>query len=471
MSPEETQPDRAAEYQAQAQKVERGLAWLLVGAALVVVALTLRPGTATLHPPARDVQAEVGSEWDQGQHRGIGVAAGLAALAAVGCAFVFWPRLIRGLRIRASKALPEGLPPLGAESAASPLPVSTPPRAPPLGLGLFVFSMGAGLVLQAGCGGGFLGDRGAGLVVDGEEHSVPRSGIRVVLQEGVAQLSSQTGASGAPPICALKGQPTKIEVEAPATAEGELEGPAIWLVAGTAAPTSETATRLTPGHKGELTPGDSLWVAGRSFSVQGPGLAPILKGAVLGSGLALLGIVFLLALVGRGSEGGTPASGLAAAGISGQDSLREVGRGLFSYLALLPALYLVMLLTKALADALGIPAEHHAFISALQRDPSLAIWVVLAAGVAAPLLEEVLFRGLALTGLSQCFGFWGGLAAQALLFAAVHAGFSHLLPMLLLGWTLGALRRTSPSGSLIAPLVVHALHNGVTLGFVLWALA
>ncbi len=472
MSPEKTPTDRAADYRAQAQGVERGLAWLLIGAALLVtIGVTLRPGQALIRPPARDVLSEVADEWDQGEHRGIAALAGITAICALGAAFVFWPRLLRALGA-AERGAPALASPLAEEGdhAQPEEPSEGRPRAPPLGLGVFVFAVGAAYFLQAAAGGGFVGDQRAGFLVGGESLEVPRSGLRLVLEEGVAVLSSETGSQGARPLAVFEGGLTTIKVER--SDAQELAGaPEVWLVAGTAAPTSETATLLPPGGRGEVTAGDSVWVAERGFEVEGPGLAPILKGSVLGSSAALLGVLFLLALIGRGSESGAPEAGLAAAGVTWTGFPREVARGLFAYLALLPLLYLVMLLTQVLAQALGIPAEHHAYITALERDPSLAIWVVLAAGVAAPLLEEVLFRGLALTGLGQVLGPRGGLWAQALLFAAVHAGFSHLLPMLLLGWTLGALRRTSPSGSLAASLTVHAAHNGLTLSFVLWALA
>lgn len=474
MSPEKTPKDRAAEYRAQAQGVERGLAWLLVGAALLVtIGVTLRPGEPAVRPPARDVLSEVADEWDQGQHRGAAGLAGLVALCALGSAVVFWPRLIRKLgALDGTEATTpsDSDPSPGAEVPEADVEGRGGPRAPPLGLGLFVFAVGAAYFLQAAAGGGFVGDQRAGLVSEGTSVEVPRGGLRVVLEGGVAALSSAAGSEGPPPYAVLEGGLTSIKIEL-AEATKEMNPPQVWLVAGTAAPTSETASLLPLGGQGEVTPGDSIWIGERGFEVEGPGLAPILKGSVLGSATALLGIVFLLGLVGRGSERGTPDAGLAAAGVTQAGLAQEVIRGLLAYLALLPLLYLVMLLTQVLAQALGIPAEHHAYITALERDPSLAIWVVLAAGVAAPLLEEVLFRGLALTGLSQVFGPRAGLWAQALLFAAVHAGFSHLLPMLLLGWTLGALRRTSPSGSLVAPLTVHAAHNGVTLAFVLWALA
>lgn len=468
MSPETTTSDRAAEYRAQAEGVERGLGWLLIGAALLVtLGVTLRPGEPVARPPGRDVMSEVAAEWDQGQHRPLGALAGLIALGAIGAAFVFWPRLLRSLRTPAEGQAPAKEEEQGASEAAA---SAGGPRAPPIGLGVFVFAVGAAYFLQAGAGSVLVGDQRAGFLVEGESLAVPHAGLRLVTRGGTAALSSEAEAEpGERAVAELQGGLTAIKVAARGP-EAEETLPEVWLVAGSAAPTSETATLLPPGGQGELTPGDSLWVAGRGYEVEGPGLTPILQGSVFGSSAAFLGILFLLALIGRGSERGEPEAGFAAAGLTWAGGAREVARGLFAYLALLPLFYLVMLLTQALAQALGIPAEHHAYITALERDPGLAVWVVLAAGVAAPLLEELLFRGLALTSLGQVFGPRGGLWAQALLFAAVHAGFSHLLPMLLLGWTLGALRRTSPTGSLVAPVTVHALHNGLTLGFVLWAL-
>lgn len=83
-------------------------------------------------------------------------------------------------------------------------------------------------------------------------------------------------------------------------------------------------------------------------------------------------------------------------------------------------------------------------------------WIVVLAVVAAPLVEEFLFRGLILRGLRRTWGPGLSIVAGAALFAAVHppAGF---VPVFALG--LAASIAFERSGWLLAPILCHALYN------------
>jgi membrane protease YdiL (CAAX protease family) len=71
--------------------------------------------------------------------------------------------------------------------------------------------------------------------------------------------------------------------------------------------------------------------------------------------------------------------------------------------------------------------------------------------------EELLFRGVILTGLRRSFGPVAAVAVSALLFAALHASPWRFFPQLLLGVLLALL--TLRSGSVLPAVVAHAAYN------------
>jgi len=79
--------------------------------------------------------------------------------------------------------------------------------------------------------------------------------------------------------------------------------------------------------------------------------------------------------------------------------------------------------------------------------------------IVAPLVEEMLFRGVLLSALGGYFGAGVALVGQAVLFAAYHFSAWMFVPMLMLGLACGYL--TQHRGSLWPAVVLHALFNAV----------
>jgi len=77
----------------------------------------------------------------------------------------------------------------------------------------------------------------------------------------------------------------------------------------------------------------------------------------------------------------------------------------------------------------------------------------------APLVEEMLFRGVLLSAIGSRFGAGVALVGQAVLFAAYHFSTWMFVPMLLLGLACGYLAQHR--GSLWPAIVLHALFNAV----------
>ncbi len=95
------------------------------------------------------------------------------------------------------------------------------------------------------------------------------------------------------------------------------------------------------------------------------------------------------------------------------------------------------------------------------RDPRLlALSLLLLAGLA-PLVEELLFRGILYGWLASRWGTMVAWIASSLAFAAAHVELAHILLVLPLGLWFGWLRRRTDS--LWPSLVAHAVNNGFAI--------
>ena len=90
-------------------------------------------------------------------------------------------------------------------------------------------------------------------------------------------------------------------------------------------------------------------------------------------------------------------------------------------------------------------------------------WLIAGAFVAAPFAEETFFRGILQTFVRKLLrSRWAAILTTGLIFGLIHGVQPQaILPLSLLGCVLGfAYERT---GSLVCPMIIHALFNGRTL--------
>ncbi|MCS7207781.1 MAG: CPBP family intramembrane metalloprotease [Dehalococcoidia bacterium] len=81
----------------------------------------------------------------------------------------------------------------------------------------------------------------------------------------------------------------------------------------------------------------------------------------------------------------------------------------------------------------------------------------------APLAEEIFFRGFLLTALTPRFTRGGALVVSSLVFAVLHGAPGLMVPVFFAGLVLGVLFLRS--GSLLPPLMAHALQNALAYAF------
>jgi membrane protease YdiL (CAAX protease family) len=125
---------------------------------------------------------------------------------------------------------------------------------------------------------------------------------------------------------------------------------------------------------------------------------------------------------------------------------------------------LAVLAGSALAGVLewlGFPVHEQPILTELLADPTnlllLAPWVV----IAAPIAEEVFFRGYVFRFLSGRAGFLAGLLISSGLFAVVHLNLSGVPVYLTVGAVFALIY--ARSSSLLAPITAHVAYNGILL--------
>lgn len=126
------------------------------------------------------------------------------------------------------------------------------------------------------------------------------------------------------------------------------------------------------------------------------------------------------------------------------------------------------LLALLVPDLRGVAADNTSFLADVP--PAVVVLVALTAVAVAPVVEELLFRGLVLRGLMLRTGFWPAAVVSSVLFGLLHAQATGLeaLPLVVATGVFGLglcvlARRT---GRLGPGILVHALRNAVAIGAV-----
>jgi len=98
--------------------------------------------------------------------------------------------------------------------------------------------------------------------------------------------------------------------------------------------------------------------------------------------------------------------------------------------------------------------------------PENRIIIALTAVLLAPLVEELLFRGVVFTALLQYLPRFWAFALSSLFFGLVHFNAVSLLPLSILAalfaWSY------EKTGNLWVPILAHSLFNVINLGLMLW---
>jgi len=113
-------------------------------------------------------------------------------------------------------------------------------------------------------------------------------------------------------------------------------------------------------------------------------------------------------------------------------------------------------------------ADWIAFMAESMPDgPAAILLAFLTVVVAAPLAEELIFRGLLHRLASRMWGRWPAIMISSLVFGIVHGEPWYLFGLIGIGVVLAVVYEAT--GSVLACWVTHMVHNGISLAMMLWS--
>lgn len=156
-----------------------------------------------------------------------------------------------------------------------------------------------------------------------------------------------------------------------------------------------------------------------------------------------------------------------AFGLEPRAVLKDIGTGAMLYVASLPFIVFYTVLYQAILRGLGHEPELQevALVVAGETSFWLRLYLMGLAVVLAPLFEEILFRGIGLPLVARKWGAAPAVAIVSLFFAAIHFHLPSAMPLFVIAvaFSLAYIH----SGSIVVPVVMHGLFNGVNLAMLM----
>ena len=134
--------------------------------------------------------------------------------------------------------------------------------------------------------------------------------------------------------------------------------------------------------------------------------------------------------------------------------------GFGGYLVAIPLVLLVSALNQQIWHGQG--GSNPLLFLALQAQDQVALLIFFStASIAAPIFEEIMFRGFLLPSLTRYTSVNGAIVISGFIFAVAHLSLAEVLPLATLGIVLGFVY--TRSRNLLAPMLLHCLWNSGTL--------
>lgn len=174
-----------------------------------------------------------------------------------------------------------------------------------------------------------------------------------------------------------------------------------------------------------------------------------------------------------------------ALGLSQRRLARNFGRGVSAYIMCSPLLvisiwfmdyvltldwtkmFLAKPLVKLLLRITGFSVGQQGIVTIWEQTESALLILVMTvfAVIIAPVTEEIFFRCFLQSAIRRKRSEYTAIVITAFIFAAVHMNLRLFIPLFVLGTVLSYLYERT--GTIVAPLTVHVLHNAVTVGIIL----
>jgi len=157
-------------------------------------------------------------------------------------------------------------------------------------------------------------------------------------------------------------------------------------------------------------------------------------------------------------------------GMNWQGLKRAAGQGLASYVGIIPVIFVISFLYQIFLYAAGYPVTLQDVVVIFLEPQSgwSLFFLLLLAVVVAPLVEEVLFRGMLLPVLMKKMSPGTAIVISSVFFAGIHQHLPSMVPLFVLAVVLALLYVYS--GSLWTSIVLHAVFNGASICILLLTL-
>lgn len=142
----------------------------------------------------------------------------------------------------------------------------------------------------------------------------------------------------------------------------------------------------------------------------------------------------------------------------------RIAFGAFCYVAMLLCFTIFSYGSYLVLESLGYPVEQQEAVNILlghEYPAWLKVQLVVISIVVAPVIEEIVFRGIALPVVMQRLPTIPAACVVSLLFASMHFHIPSLLPLFVVGFALSLAYIYAES--LIVPVTMHALFNGINV--------
>jgi membrane protease YdiL (CAAX protease family) len=134
--------------------------------------------------------------------------------------------------------------------------------------------------------------------------------------------------------------------------------------------------------------------------------------------------------------------------------------GFGGYLIALPLVVVISLINQVFWNGQG-GSNPLLFLALESQDKIVLAIFFFTASIAAPVFEEIIFRGFLLPSLTRYFPVWGAIVISSLVFALAHLNLSEVLPLATLGIVLGFVY--TRSRNMLSSMLLHSLWNSGTL--------
>jgi len=157
---------------------------------------------------------------------------------------------------------------------------------------------------------------------------------------------------------------------------------------------------------------------------------------------------------------------LSAIGLKVSSFFRNISSGITAYVLIMPFLLVILLLCIWFLSVLGYsPPPQPVFEVFMKEERSrVLLFLTIFVSVFGPIVEEMFFRGFMYSAIKKRLGVWAAAFLSASIFSILHTNIVGFLPIMALGVLLAYLYEKT--GSLIASMAVHIVHNSIIVAFV-----